>query len=86
MGRSNRPPLLSGTPGSFARLRRDAGRVWERTWLEGSRSALYAGSCNDMASVKVVTAARATKDTGADMKVKCKETARGGLAVNVIEC
>ncbi|MEU6117498.1 L-serine ammonia-lyase [Streptomyces sp. NPDC047117] len=26
------------------------------------------------------------KDTGADMKVKYKETARGGLAVNVIEC
>ncbi|MGH3661227.1 MAG: L-serine ammonia-lyase [Micromonosporaceae bacterium] len=26
------------------------------------------------------------RDTGADMKVKYKETARGGLAVNVIEC
>ncbi|MGW4076810.1 L-serine ammonia-lyase, iron-sulfur-dependent, subunit alpha, partial [Streptomyces asiaticus] len=26
------------------------------------------------------------KQTGADMKVKYKETARGGLAVNVIEC
>ncbi|HET6480255.1 MAG TPA: L-serine ammonia-lyase, partial [Actinoplanes sp.] len=26
------------------------------------------------------------KETGADMKVKYKETARGGLAVNVIEC
>ncbi|WP_256114885.1 hypothetical protein [Streptomyces sp. MnatMP-M27] len=25
-------------------------------------------------------------ETGADMKVKYKETARGGLAVNVIEC
>ena len=26
------------------------------------------------------------QQTGADMKVKYKETARGGLAVNVIEC
>ncbi len=26
------------------------------------------------------------RDTGADMKTKYKETARGGLAVNVIEC
>jgi L-serine dehydratase len=25
------------------------------------------------------------RDTGADMKVKYKETARGGLAVNVLE-
>ncbi|MEV4279126.1 L-serine ammonia-lyase, iron-sulfur-dependent, subunit alpha, partial [Actinoplanes xinjiangensis] len=26
------------------------------------------------------------KETGADMKIKYKETSRGGLAVNVIEC
>ena len=26
------------------------------------------------------------RDTGADMKLKYKETSRGGLAVNVIEC
>ena len=26
------------------------------------------------------------RDTGADMKTKYKETSRGGLAVNVIEC
>ena len=26
------------------------------------------------------------RDTGADMSDKYKETARGGLAVNVIEC
>jgi len=26
------------------------------------------------------------KDTCADMSVKYKETARGGLAVNIIEC
>lgn len=29
---------------------------------------------------------RTMRDTGADMKTKYKETARGGLAVNVIEC
>jgi L-serine dehydratase len=26
------------------------------------------------------------RETGADMKTKYKETARGGLALNVIEC
>ncbi|MFE1886685.1 L-serine ammonia-lyase [Streptomyces diastatochromogenes] len=31
-------------------------------------------------------AIRTMRDTGRDMKVKYKETARGGLAVNVIEC
>ncbi|WAL67052.1 L-serine ammonia-lyase [Amycolatopsis cynarae] len=39
--------------------------------------------------VHVVTLDKAIKtmrETGADMKVKYKETARGGLAVNVIEC
>ena len=29
---------------------------------------------------------RTMRDTGLDMKSKYKETARGGLAVNVIEC
>ena len=31
-------------------------------------------------------AIKTMRDTGRDMKVKYKETARGGLAVNVIEC
>jgi L-serine dehydratase len=31
-------------------------------------------------------AIKTMRDTGADMKTKYKETARGGLAVNVIEC
>jgi L-serine dehydratase len=26
------------------------------------------------------------RDTGADMKTKYKETSRGGLAVNIVEC
>jgi L-serine dehydratase len=25
-------------------------------------------------------------ETGADMKIKYKETSRGGLAVNIVEC
>lgn len=29
---------------------------------------------------------RTMRQTGADMKAKYKETARGGLAVNIIEC
>ena len=29
---------------------------------------------------------RTMRDTGADMKTKYKETSRGGLAVNIIEC
>ena len=52
---------------------------------------------NAVASVKAITAARMAlrgdgevirtmRDTGADMSAKHKETSRGGLAVNVIEC
>lgn len=29
---------------------------------------------------------RTMRETGADIKTKYKETARGGLAVNVVEC
>ena len=29
---------------------------------------------------------RTMRETGADMKTKYKETSRGGLAINVIEC
>ncbi len=29
---------------------------------------------------------KSMRETGADMKVRYKETSRGGLAVNVIEC
>ena len=36
--------------------------------------------------VSLDKAIKTMKETGADMKVKYKETARGGLAVNVIEC
>ncbi len=36
--------------------------------------------------VSLDTAIKTMRDTGRDMKVKYKETARGGLAVNLIEC
>jgi len=36
--------------------------------------------------VSLDKAIKTMKQTGADMKVKYKETSRGGLAVNVIEC
>ncbi|MEU1178652.1 L-serine ammonia-lyase [Streptomyces sp. NPDC005820] len=36
--------------------------------------------------VSLDKAIRTMKQTGADMKIKYKETSRGGLAVNVIEC
>ena len=36
--------------------------------------------------VSLDTALRTMRETGADMRDEYKETARGGLAVNVIEC
>ncbi|MEX0427361.1 L-serine ammonia-lyase [Nocardioides sp. DS6] len=36
--------------------------------------------------VSLDAAIKTMRETGADMKIKYKETARGGLAVNVIEC
>ena len=36
--------------------------------------------------VSLDTVIKTMKETGADMKTKYKETARGGLAVNIVEC
>ena len=36
--------------------------------------------------VSLDKAIKTMRETGADMKTKYKETSRGGLAVNVIEC
>ena len=36
--------------------------------------------------VSLDKAIKTMRETGADMKIKYKETSRGGLAVNVIEC
>jgi L-serine dehydratase len=43
-----------------------------------------AGDGNHFVSLDQVI--KTMRETGADMKTKYKETARGGLALNVVEC
>lgn len=51
--------------------------------ITASRLALRGDGEHTVSLDKVI---KTMRDTGADMKVKYKETARGGLAVNVVEC
>lgn len=51
--------------------------------INASRMALRGDGQHFVSLDKVI---KTMRDTGADMKTKYKETARGGLAVNVIEC
>jgi L-serine dehydratase len=51
--------------------------------LNAARMALFGDGHHFVSLDKVI---RTMRDTGADMKVKYKETSRGGLAVNIIEC
>jgi L-serine dehydratase len=51
--------------------------------INGARLALSGNGSHKVSLDKVI---RTMRDTGRDMKVKYKETSRGGLAVNVIEC
>jgi len=51
--------------------------------INASRMALRGDGTHFVSLDKVI---RTMRETGADMKTKYKETARGGLAVNVIEC
>jgi L-serine dehydratase len=51
--------------------------------INAARMALRGNGHHFVSLDKVI---RTMRDTGADMKIKYKETARGGLAVNVIEC
>ena len=51
--------------------------------IMAARTALRGDGSHIVSLDKVV---KTMRETGADMKVKYKETARGGLAVNVIEC
>ncbi|WP_396334014.1 L-serine ammonia-lyase [Burkholderia anthina] len=51
--------------------------------LHAARMALKGDGSHFVSLDKVI---RTMRETGADMKAKYKETARGGLAVNVIEC
>ncbi|MCK6387722.1 MAG: L-serine ammonia-lyase [Zoogloea sp.] len=51
--------------------------------INAARMALRGDGRHFVSLDKVI---RTMRDTGADMKLKYKETARGGLAVNVVEC
>ncbi len=51
--------------------------------ISAARMALHGDGKHFVSLDKVI---RTMRETGADMKTKYKETARGGLAVNVIEC
>jgi L-serine dehydratase len=51
--------------------------------ITAARTALRGDGSHIVSLDKVI---KTMRETGADMKVKYKETARGGLAVNVIEC
>jgi L-serine dehydratase len=51
--------------------------------INASRMALRGDGQHHVSLDKVI---KTMRETGADMKLKYKETARGGLAVNVIEC
>ena len=65
---------------SQRRLNRKAG--WHRG-IDAIRMALKSDGKHPVSLDKVI---RTMRDTGRDMKDKYKETSRGGLAVNVIEC
>lgn len=51
--------------------------------INAARMALRGDGTHVVSLDKVI---KTMRETGADMKVKYKETSRGGLAVNVIEC
>jgi L-serine dehydratase len=51
--------------------------------VNAARMALKGDGSHFVSLDKVI---RTMRETGADMKTKYKETSRGGLAVNVIEC
>ncbi len=51
--------------------------------INASRMALHGDGKHHVSLDKVI---RTMRETGLDMKTKYKETARGGLAVNIIEC
>jgi L-serine dehydratase len=53
------------------------------TAVNAARMALRGDGRHVVSLDKVI---KTMRETGADMKVKYKETSRGGLAVNVIEC
>jgi L-serine dehydratase len=51
--------------------------------INAARMALRGDGKHHVSLDKVI---KTMRETGADMKIKYKETSRGGLAVNVVEC
>jgi L-serine dehydratase len=51
--------------------------------INASRIALRGNGSHKVSLDRVI---KTMRETGADMKTKYKETSRGGLAINVIEC
>jgi L-serine dehydratase len=51
--------------------------------INAARLALHGDGSHKVSLDKAI---KTMRETGADMKTKYKETSRGGLAVNVIEC
>jgi L-serine dehydratase len=51
-----------------------------------SISGAEVGCQGEVGSASLDKVIKTMRETGADMKTRYKETARGGLAVNVIEC
>ena len=51
--------------------------------INAARMALHGDGSHFVSLDKVI---KTMRETGADMKIKYKETARGGLAVNIVEC
>ena len=51
--------------------------------VNASRMALRGDGTHHVSLDKVI---KTMRETGADMLTKYKETARGGLAVNIVEC
>ena len=51
--------------------------------INAARMALRGDGTHHVSLDKVI---KSMRETGADMMTKCKETARGGLAVNIVEC
>ena len=54
-----------------------------RRRINAARMALRGDGSHFVSLDKVI---KTMRETGADMKTKYKETARGGLAVNIVEC
>jgi L-serine dehydratase len=54
--------------------------------VKAINAARLARAGNGSHKVSLDKAIKTMRDTGRDMKAKYKDTSRGGLAVNVIEC